>query len=478
VHQVRQVARQPELMRVYAPQVEDAQVLINGLQALATGTPAHVRKVVRAVGHQAVLWAPVLVEDETLDVGDAHASDAERMAAAVRRACGRHGLPAVSRRRVQDEVELDPRLRPAGTATVASALADTGKGAAPDREDARERRVRLVVVHVGRIGGEAFYAAPEAEPRSAAWERGVTAARAYVRLGQLEERWRALDADGRVERGDQGPLPTVTLGRALWTEAQVGGMIREADALLAQRELDPATRRQARVVRNHMGATQAWVADHVARCRRRLALHVGGVPDDLPAEVDLSVPGWTAEEVQAVIAPLHPTVAAHERATRLVPLLSKAVRRVPNPRFEHRGVGGLPGAEFLFDRTDVLLYAAKQWGGSECVLQAALAEACLGDFRDARFVVPALRERDPQRRLTAVACLAYLCRPDDTEPSRTAATMDPNGSVRAAALWAYGFANGEGAVQLLEQAADDTHPRVRALRDRARVLSPLSWWRL
>jgi hypothetical protein len=59
-------------------------------------------------------------------LGDAYASDVERVAGAVERACGRLRRP-VTVSDVRDEIEMDPALAPAGKLQLRSILSDISK---------------------------------------------------------------------------------------------------------------------------------------------------------------------------------------------------------------------------------------------------------------------------------------------------------------------------------------------------------------
>lgn len=95
------------------PKLRDPQLLVNGLRQLADTDSAHVRPV-RREGERALLWAPIDVADQDLDLGGAHTSDSERLCEAVERALGALNVPAVTVRDVTDQIDMDEILRPAG----------------------------------------------------------------------------------------------------------------------------------------------------------------------------------------------------------------------------------------------------------------------------------------------------------------------------------------------------------------------------
>jgi hypothetical protein len=88
-------------------------------------------------------------------------------------------------------------------------------------------------------------------------------------------------------------------------------------------------------------------------------------------------------------------------------------------------------------------------GGLECNFQARLASSELGWLRDVRFVFPALCAKEVETRLAAVACLAFLWSEEGNKYLRRMAVEDVEPGVRQSALWAYGFANGIDAAELV-----------------------------
>lgn len=165
-----------------------------------------------------------------------------------------------------------------------------------------------------------------------------------------------------------------------------------AEELLGSSHLDPITRRAA--------TTLVEDADTIrGQAEERIAQRASEWPD-LPEEVSLAVPGWTAAELQVEFETLYPRANGVDDPKKLVPLLQKAIRRVPNAAFERRFESDPEvAAEYLFDRTDALICAATRWGGVECRLQAMLAKVALGRLRDARFVTPMLESTEFARTL-------------------------------------------------------------------------------
>jgi hypothetical protein len=163
---------------------------------------------------------------------------------------------------------------------------------------------------------------------------------------------------------------------------------------------------------------------------------------------------------------------------QLIALLYDCVRRVPNPGYVNRfSKEPLEAAELLFDRADALLYAAQKWGGHECRFLARTARGELGWLRDERFILPALQAEDMKARLVAVACLAFLWSDESSKRLRELVINDPEPGVRQSALWAYGFASGRDAQELLrERSSNDANVHVRTFAKKATTLDERGWW--
>jgi hypothetical protein len=131
------------------------------------------------------------------------------------------------------------------------------------------------------------------------------------------------------------------------------------------------------------------------------------------------------------VKPLYPLAENITSAQKFIALMHDRVRRLPNPEHESRfSDEPLKAAEFLFDRADALIYAAKHCGGPECLLQAALASRELGRLRDPRFVFPALTAKSFETRLAGVACLAFVWSDEGTARLKRMAEEDPDPGVR------------------------------------------------
>lgn len=226
-------------------------------------------------------------------------------------------------------------------------------------------------------------------------------------------------------------LPTVAVGQALLLIAEAEAVASSTEGLVGSMLLDESAQLNAEGLLNA-------VTEVIDRARVWLSLH-RRVAGDLPSAVARDVPGWTAAELRVLIKPLSLTVRRLEKMGRVIALMRERILRVPNPSFIKRfDVDHVAASLYLFDCADALLFTARQWGNEEALFQAGVATAEVGRLRDARYVLPGLKDPDFERRLTAVACLAFLpATPETRNALRHAAEADPDPSVRATASWAY-----------------------------------------
>lgn len=438
--------------------------LPNALLQLAETDDALIRKVERP-GQRSLMWAPVDMKDGALDLGDAYASDAERVAGAVKRACGRLRRP-VTVRDVRDEIEMDPALAPAGKSQLRSILSDISKETIDAGDGSRRPRITRRCIHVGKVDGDSYYChtAEEAE-----------VARAYVRFRQIEQRWSESESLREPTAYMRNSLPSVAIGRAILVKAEAETLTNTIDEFLREAAADSTTRREADSIREAasgiMEATSRWLVNSDIDS------------PDIPRDVSLAIPGWTAAELLEIFKPLYPAAKKMKSPNQLTSLISKKIKRFPNPEFESRfSKEPHKASEYLYDRTDALLFAATRWGGHECRMQAMMARSEIGPLRDPGFVYPALKSVTFEERLRSVAGLAFLWSDCGRELLRQVALNDTESAVRLSALWAYGFAGGEDAENLLlRQAECDSSERVRAsIAEMTESLATNegSWWKV
>lgn len=446
------------------PNLHKRMYLVNALTQLSRTGSAVVRRV-RRPGQRAVLWVSSDVPDDKIDLADLFVSDAERIGEAVARAVRRFGRP-VNVKDVRAEVKFDPLLRPASTASLPAVICDVSKvqrQSCRQGDDVRYSRRLIRVFRAGRIDNDTYYYHTQ---------EGLDDAKFYVQLEHLKRKWAACSAIEQMTALAGCAYPTIALGRALLVEKDAKRMRASLERLLKTRHGTVEARGYAESlldqVRSVTGQIQIWLRD-----RPHPALNC-------PYEVNTGIPTWTAAELLAFLKPFYPLAQGITDPNRLIRLVFRSIRRVPNPNFRSRFKQSPDeAAEYFFDRTDALLYAAQKWGGFECCFQSALAASHLGLLRDARFIFPLLTMNQFEDRLTGVACLAFLQTTEAVERLRTVTVKDISPAVRGAALWACGFIEGEDIDDLLtSRQKDDPDVHIHEFSARAQHIKPLDWWTL
>jgi hypothetical protein len=444
------------------PNLRKRMFLVNALTQLSESDSVVVRKV-RRPGQRAVLWAPSDIPDNKIDLGDLFVSDAERVGEAAARAVRHLGRP-VNVRDIRAEIKLDPMLCPASNASLASVVCDISKIQRQSKQqgtDIHYSRKLVRIFRAGRIDNDTYYYHTQ---------KGLDDAKFFVQLEQLKRKWTSYGAINQMTELGGCTYPSIALGRALMVEANARRIKTNLERLLKTEQGMAEIRGDAEIlldqVRSIVEQVQLWLKD-----KSRSTLNC-------PSEVDLTVLTWTAAELLAFLKPLYPLAQEITNPNKLIRLVFRSIRRVPNTSFCSR-FNQIPdeAAEYLFDRTDALLYAAQKWRGHECCFQSALAASNLGLLRDARFVFTLLSMHKFDDRLTGVACLAFLQCPQSLKMLRSVAVQDSSPVVREAALWACGFADIKDVRDLFSPSSkEDPDSRVRAFAESAIKRDKLSWW--
>lgn len=366
--------------------LENPQLLVNALRQLARTDAPYLRTVEREGNFRNHLWAPAAVPDEELELGGTWTSDAERVEEAVRRAIARTGLPAVGLEPIREEIEKDPALGLQGKQPLHTVLGDVSKRRVDDGTGSRRQRRDQRVWKVGKVEGDARYCVDRPD-----------VARTFVEYQTLRSKWGALEAERRLQSLDQCRIESVAAGRALLVRDQCISLQEEIRSL-AEVEL-PDNWELQRLQLKEVIETTAEQAE---------ALLTNFDCTQVPDEVRRPETGWTAEELLDVLRPVYPA-AEDATPSDLITLLSRKVRRIPNPDFTSRRSGEhRTASEYLFEQTDALLVAALSWGNTEARVQATVAKNELGRLRDPRWVKPGLTDSNPAVRFAAIACLAFL----------------------------------------------------------------------
>ena len=398
------------------PKLSDPQLLVNGIRQLADTSSAHVRPV-RREGERALLWAPIDVTDDDLDLGAAHTSDSERLGQAVERALAALNVPTVTIRDVTDQIELDEILRPAGRQPIHQLLSDVARDTLHNPDGTKSERVHQRVVRAGTVEGIVHYTTP-----------GMEGVDAYLEMLRLRAEWPGLCAKERLDSLVRCALPGVVVGRARLIAAECREITRRAEAIAGDLTF-PAWSDEVSSIAAQADAC-AGEASSVF-----VEMEVAG-PVEPPVQI---CSGFTAQQLGALIIPRYPLAGVEATPSRLVPLLAPRIRRVVNPEHVRRfSTDPSAAAEYLFERVEALTYAAFRWGDGDEKYYANLAVTTLGRLRDYRFVVPTLQSDRFEERQVAVACLAFLG--DPARHLSRVAEDDPDVIVRSAAEWGVAYA--------------------------------------
>ena len=419
------------------PNLDDPQMVVSALIQLASTAQPLIRSINRE-GERSVRWVPVEMPDEDIDICDSYASDIERISEAVDRAVKRLGRP-VTTDDIRDEVDRDPSLRPAGKSNLANAISEAAKETIWVKGSPRRPKVNRRVFRAGSIKDTSYYFNGT---------EGLLAAKSYVTLHRLELVWEESRILEHLEGIKLCSLPTVAAGQAMMAVTEINQLLEGVIELIKSNDMEETTRKGALLLRHKLDAALKDAKD-------KLCFYTARSPK-VPVDIISEVPGWTAGELLPIISPLYQAARNIDRPSKLIPLLEKSIRRVPNPRYEHRFASDAQAAaESLFDRTDALLYMALTFGGRECRLQARFARNELGLLRDSRFIFPALASSDFHQRLVGVSCLAFLWSEEGNVQLKRLAVEDPDPGVRQSALWAYWFSNNEDGWDLINHRAQD-----------------------
>lgn len=488
------------------PQARDPKLVPNALLQLAKTKPPRIRATKPREGSHFSLWAPAGVPDEALDLGGAFASDAARIVEAVRRAVERTRCPAVGRRTIEAEVAQDPMLQPAGSSSVAALLADASKLLIDDGKSGRRQRVAHLVQKVGSVAGEAYYTVASASPtrRSDAHDPISTTADAGPRLTvaerfvdwlALEARWRTRDVGAQLQAVDESLGPVARIGRLhliasgidRWLvhsrathatlSAHVSGGVLQAEELQAEAAgvLSLCRAAVARAVQRAR-TMQGWEETLTDADARGLWDATGISEPSEEAKCAVGCDALTADALLEVVrARGYARAARIISPTELVPLLAHRVVRVPNATYAGWRKAA---AEYLFERTSTMLFAATEWGGGCAVLYAQFARQELGQLRDTRFVRAGLRHQRFDVRLASAAALGFLSGDPETDTMLAQVALeDPDAGVRKAALWAYGAAAYPGVSVLLDRLTrEETNRDVLTLARLALGQPESAWW--
>lgn len=425
----------------------DKRTLPNSLIHLAQVPNGGIRKVERPNDYIQA-WAPAEVPDAELNVNNLYASDSERIKTAVQRACAFHGR-AASNIEITQQILSDPKLKLEGSSSASVQLNDAAKEKFYAKGKVYNSQSKsLSVRKAGQFNGTAYYFFGK--------KKDKIKYSAHVSFLNLRLRWEQAGAAKQLEEIEGCRLPTIAAGRALLVLSEANKVAAELNDIISFGVLTLVIKCEAEQLYKNVAEVTEQAREWIEN------KNLGRL--NLPAEVDAATAGLTAEELLPLILPFYPKAKEIKKAHKLVTLLDKDIRRLPNPNYKNRfGSNPREAASFLFDQTDALLFVARNWGGYECSMQANLAGTELGNLRDVRFIVPALESSSFDERLGSAACLAFLKNREGNKYLRKAVLEDCDPNIRQSALWAYCFAQEPDAKDLARQIAkDDLNKNVRA----------------
>ena len=426
------------------PRLEEPKAVTNALKSLSETDNPNIRRIkIRATG--AVLWVPADVADEQTVIEGGVGSDSNKIAVAVERAVTRLNHP-VTAADIKEEIEIDLTLLPTGNQSVAKLLSEISKSKIADGNGGRRERVMSLVRRTGSAGGRSYYATANCD---------IDKARLYTDYLNCREQWKVLTAFESVDTIETCLLPGVKQGRMLLLQKEANSFRLMFLKILSTEKINSETRRSIEDLLRETERT-------ARAAQQRLRSYSN---ESLPADVATKVPGLTAAELMKTYRPLYPVINGIKDVNRMIVLCSKYLRRIPSETFTSRfSSASGEAAEHLFDRADALIYAAIKWGGRECRYQALIARHELGLLRDARFVLPDLQSGDYEKRVAAIACLAFLQTEESSKDLCYILQHDPIAEVRRSALWAFAFSKGEATPELAAKVNNnDDNERVRNL---------------
>lgn len=419
--------------------------LISALQQLARTRDPRITKIHRS-GRKAVLWIPADVSQNEVNLGIAFAHDTERIEEAVKRACALYDRP-VNVWEVSEQIKSDPSLKPISNVRYATLITDLAKRV--PEQSKHLGRVKSKIYHIGILKGRGyFYLTDEPE------------AYAFIKYRVLEDQWKILNPLSDIGEIEKCILPSVAFGRLkllfqkltkiseelkhLQTLSSILG-VEDAERISFEKEVEEL------VLRVHdpmLKSTEMYTY--------------------LPDSVDERTEGLTIHEMTELIKPYYGRASGLPRRTSLQAYLGDSIRRFPNADFKIvNSKDPRSAVKYLYDKTDALLFIAREFGGEESRLQSMLATNELGLLRDPRFVLPALDDGDFNIRLTAVSCMGFLQSEQGLDKLRLLAESDSEYGIRQSALWAYGLsAVEEQATSFIRRRSlEDPDTRVRSYID-------------
>ena len=424
----------------FKEKLDDPKVLIAAMQQLARTQNPKLKKIKRK-GQKAILWIPSFIKQNEVNLGQAFAHNTERMEEAVKRASARLNRP-VTVWEIREEIESDSSLEPVSDKRIHILVADLSRKFTHKYKN----RSTIKIHQVGMLKGRAYFH-PTNEPEASA----------FVEHKLLENAWELLNPIDEITNLERCVLPSVAFGRLRLLDQETAKISTKLKEL-----------KKLKIILGVSQSEREEFVGSVVELRRRinqLLRTLNGEFDFLPRIVNTTIVGLTVHEMTELIKPFYPRATNLHPGVSLQAYLGNSIRRIPNPNFTVTNAkNSQASVKYLYDKTDALIYIAKEWGGEESRLQANIAANELGLLRDPNFIVSGLSSKDFNEKITAISCLAFLSSENYLTDIAHFAQNDPDYGIRQSALWAYGLIGlGEERTMnfLIERSFQDSDSRVR-----------------
>ena len=417
--------------------------------------------------NKSYLWLPAHVLPEHTALADAYTSDAARAAEAVARAFAKFGSNRpVALHHIRAEIKADPHLATTGKMSLSVHL--NSLNARPNFKKNPKLsgfNFTAYVISAGSVNQTAYYLPAKAN---------IEQARAWVEFYKVEQDYKKLNRRESTASLRKCQLAAVAQARAIQFYRQLENLLARLNAVAGQIN-DVEIETLTNIIQQDQ--------ESILNLRHELKSRLGSGYTAQAGTIQLQ--GLTARELIELLAPFDALAAeVKENATKHIAnkiggRLNGRFWRIPNPAYlRKQNQNERAAAEYLYERTDVLINVGLRYGGDECRFQAAAAKNELGTLRDPAPLLDALLSPDYEERLTAVCCLAFL--QTGTVQLRRAAETDGTPEVRAAALWAAAFVDENNYREFAAaRASGDTTQTVRSLADAiATAGTRLDIWRL
>jgi hypothetical protein len=394
---------------------------INMLLYLSGGGSPKVRKV-NNPHYNSSAWLPVSIKDyEVLPAEQFYASDAERVEEAVRRGEKLLNSP-VNIAEVEAQINSDERLKLKSDFSAARMLNNAAK---PMTANKRSEKVQRKVRYVGSVDGRMYYTSGVIK---------FELAEQIVGFWKLRSEFEKLKCEEQLNLINASSLPYLQYGRLhlLGLEIQ---RIKTGLDLLNFEDKTGSILPEIEEIKERLG----FKAVQIELLKRKHEPLINKKYDlnKLTRELENCAPaGLLPAEVMKIVYPFYPAARRLKKDHQLVTFFHDAVDRFPNPNFKNRfSKNPRQAAEYLYDRTNLLIHAAVKWGNRFSQLQALIARQELGAIRNPNYIYPLLKDEDFTVRLKAVSCLGFMSGESVTAVLEEVSRDDIETNVRRVAQW-------------------------------------------